>query len=109
DTLPEAAGIRAMHEADLSLSREKLTVFLAAWLGGPNRYRERFGPISIPGVHAHLAIDEDERDAWMLCMRHAVADQPWAPAFKAYFLAAIAFPAERIRVTSVARRQREPG
>jgi hemoglobin len=74
DALPEAATIRAMHGSDLALSREKLTVFLAAWLGGPNLYRERFGPISIPRAHAHLA-DEAERDAWLACMRCAVAEQ----------------------------------
>jgi hemoglobin len=104
DTLPEAAIIRAMHEADLSLSREKLTVFLAAWLGGPNLYRQRFGPISIPRAHAHLAIDEAERDAWLLCMRRAVAEQPWTEDFKEYFLRSIAVPAERVRGASVARR-----
>lgn len=104
DTAPEARGIRAMHDVDLARSRDKLTVFLCAWLGGPNLYRQRFGPISIPGAHAHLAIGEAERDAWMLCMQRAVDAQPWADDFKAYFLRAIAVPAERVRITSVARR-----
>ncbi|MGN6107124.1 MAG: group II truncated hemoglobin [Kofleriaceae bacterium] len=100
DELPEAAVIRAMHPSELALSREKLKVFLSAWLGGPNEYRERFGPISIPRAHAHLAIDEPERDAWLHCMRRAVDDQPWTAEFKAYFLRAIAVPAERVRAMS---------
>jgi hemoglobin len=104
DALPEAATVRAMHAADLALSRQKLTFFLAAWLGGPNLYRERFGPISIPGAHAHLSVDEAERDAWLLCMRRAVAEQPWTDEFKEYFLGAIAVPADRVRAVSVARR-----
>ena len=104
DAVPGAATVRAMHGADLSLSREKLKVFLAAWLGGPNLYTERFGRISIPGAHAHLAVDEAERDAWLLCMRLAVAEQPWTEEFKEYFLAAIAVPADRVRMASVARR-----
>lgn len=104
DNLDEAKRIRDMHEADLSLSREKLKVFLSAWLGGPNHYRERFGPIAIPAVHAHLAIDESERDAWLLCMDRAVAEQPWDSEFKTYFMRAIAVPAERVRMASVARR-----
>ena len=104
DALPEAAAIRAMHEHDLHLSREKLKVFLTGWLGGPNTYRDRFGPISIPGVHQHLHIDESERDAWLLCMATAVAEQPWAADFKAYFMSAIAVPAERVRLSSLARR-----
>jgi len=104
EQLPEAAGVRAMHGPALDEVREKLFVFLCAWLGGPNEYRARFGPISIPGAHARFAIDEAERDAWMQCMARAVADQPWADDFKAYFLRAIAVPAERVRVASVARR-----
>ena len=108
DALPEATHIRAMHPVDLAVSRRKLTTFLSGWLGGPKLYAQEFGPISIPGAHAHLAIDEGERDAWMACMHEAVAEQPWDPAFRAYFLSAIAIPAERVRVVSVARRQNEP-
>lgn len=104
DRAPVAARIRAMHAPDLALSRDKLKVFLAAWLGGPNLYRQKFGPISIPGVHAHLDIGPDERDAWLACMQHAVSAQPWAEDFKQYFLRAIAVPAERVRVTCASRR-----
>lgn len=103
---PVAARIRAMHPEDLSLSRRKLAAFLSGWLGGPKLYAQEFGSISIPGAHAHLAIDEAERDAWMDCMRAAVAEQPWDPAFKEYFLSAIAVPAERVRAVSVERRRR---
>lgn len=106
DSLPEAAVIRAMHPADLTLSIDKLATFLCGWLGGPRTYAARFGQITIPGAHAHLAIDEAERDAWMHCMARAVEEQPWSAAFKAYFLKAIAVPAERVRATSVARRAR---
>jgi len=101
NTLAEARTIRAMHGADLCLTTEKLKVFLTAWLGGPNRYRERFGPISIPGFHAHFPIAEPERDAWLLCMQRAVDEQPWATAFKQYFMRAIAVPAERVRIASL--------
>jgi hemoglobin len=104
DELPEARELRAMHTADLDEVREKLIVFLCAWLGGPNEYRTRFGPISIPGFHARFAIDEAQRDAWLTCMARAVAEQPWADTFKDYFMRAISIPAERVRVASVMRR-----
>jgi hemoglobin len=104
DSLAQAKTIRAMHDSDLALVREKLEVFLGAWLGGPNEYRERFGPISIPGFHARFAIDEAERDAWLTCMALAVAEQPWRDDFKTYFMRAIAVPAERVRGASVMRR-----
>lgn len=106
ETLPEAATIRAMHADDLDLLRDKLTVFLTGWLGGPREYTSKFRRIRIPAVHAHLRIDEPERDAWMLCMQRAVAEQDaWADDFKAYFLKAIAVPAERVRRASLARRR----
>jgi len=104
DALPQARELRAMHAPDLGEVRDKLAVFLCAWLGGPNEYRAKFGPISIPGFHARFAIDEAERDAWLVCMAHAVADQSWADEFKAYFMSAIAVPAERCRVASVMKR-----
>ena len=104
-TLPAAAKIRAMHPKDLTLSKEKLTVFLTGWLGGPKEYATKFGAIRIPTVHAHLVIDEPERDAWLRCMELAVEEQPaWSDDFKQYFLAAIAVPAERVRQASVKRR-----
>ncbi|HVK87760.1 MAG TPA: group II truncated hemoglobin [Kofleriaceae bacterium] len=107
ETLPEAKTIRDMHEEDLTLVRDKLHVFLCAWLGGPNEYRTKFGPISIPGSHARFAIDAAERDAWLLCMARAVDEQPWADEFKTYFMSAISIPAERVRVASVYRRADE--
>lgn len=106
DTLPEAVTIRNMHSHDLDESAEKLKVFLTGWLGGPKEYANRFGQIKIPRVHAHLDIDELERDAWMLCMERAVAEQDaWADDFKEYFLGAIARPAEKVRKASVQRRE----
>ena len=104
DALAEARTIREMHAPDLALVREKLAVFLCAWLGGPNQYRERFGAISIPGFHARFPIDAAARDAWLSCMARAVEEQPWAESFKTYFMRAVALPAERVRVASEMRR-----
>ena len=98
--LPEAKKIRAMHAEDLSLIDDKLTHFLCYWLGGPRRYRDKHGPISIPVVHIHLAVGEEERDAWLTCMQKAVVLQDYKPSFKIYLMEQFAIPAERIRVTS---------
>ena len=43
------------HEA-----RDKLARFLCGWMGGPRRYHEKYGAISIPKVHAHLAVTLDD-------------------------------------------------
>ncbi|MBW2241149.1 MAG: group II truncated hemoglobin [Deltaproteobacteria bacterium] len=97
DTLPEARGIRAMHPANLEISADKLTRFLCGWLGGPNLYAERYGRIVIPLAHRHLAIGPTERDTWLVCMKRALAAQPYPAEFKAYLLAQLSLPAERIR------------
>lgn len=97
ERLPLAAGIRAMHPADLTLARDKLACFLCGWLNGPPRYREKYGAISIPGAHAHLAIDTAARDAWLACMLEALERQPYADDFKRYLFQQLSLPAERVR------------
>ena len=74
DTLPEAAAIRALHADELSPMVDKLSVFLAGWMGGPQNYSERFGRVIIPAAHAPFPIGPDERDQWLACMQRALAD-----------------------------------
>ncbi len=93
-TLPEAAGIRAMHKADLEDSTDRLTSFLSGWLGGPRLYREKYGQIIIPQAHRHLEIGTAERDAWLLCMRRALDDQRVDEDFKEYLMQQLYRPAE---------------
>lgn len=93
DTLPEAAGVRAMHPKDLSGSRTKLFMFLSGWLGGPPLFEERFGHPRLRRRHAPFAIGEAERDQWMLCMRRALdetVDDPDVRAFLAHTLGQVA-------------------
>jgi hemoglobin len=74
DSLPEAAGIRTMHEVDLSRTKEVLVKFLIEWLGGPKVYSAERGHPRLRQKHSSFPIGEAERDAWMLCMRHAIED-----------------------------------
>lgn len=100
DALPEAAIIRKMHKPDLGVSRDKLTLFLCGWMGGPRLYHDKYGSINIPKSHAHLPIGEAERDAWLLCMERAIAKQNYLPEFSVYLLDQLSIPAERIFATS---------
>lgn len=100
ETLPAAQTIRAMHPDDLTVSRDKLYRFLCGWLGGEKLFAKKYGPIVIPQAHAHLNIDEAERDAWLTCMQIAVDEQDYAPAFKKYLLEQLFVPAERCRAAS---------
>lgn len=96
DTRDYARRIRDMHPEDLTLSIDKLARFLCGWLGGPRRYREKYGGIAIPPAHSHLPIVEDDMRAWLVCMEEAAGRQPFEPAFREYLLKQLAVPASRI-------------
>lgn len=100
DELPEAQVIRRMHARDLTLSRDKLSLFLCGWMNGPSLYTEKYGPIRIPSAHEHLRIGPRERDAWLRCMALAIAEQGYAVEFAGYLLRELGVPAERVLQTS---------
>jgi hemoglobin len=70
--LPEARAIRTLHPLDLTISKERLFMFLSGWLGGPQLYAERFGHPRLRQSHLPFPIGTAERDAWMLCMTRAL-------------------------------------
>lgn len=72
DELPEAAGIRAMHAADLSPMKEKLAEYLIGWMGGPPIYAQKYGGVCMTEPHEPYHIGPDERDQWLLCMDKAL-------------------------------------
>ncbi len=74
DTVPQFQGIRAMHPADLSSSRDKLYMFLSGWLGGPDLFVEKFGHPRLRGRHMPFEIGVAERDQWVACMVLAMED-----------------------------------
>ena len=97
DTVPQAKLIRKMHPTDLSVSKDKLARFLCGWLGGPKRFQEKYGSISLPNAHAQFEIGLSERDTWLLCMEKALDQQPYPVDFKAYLLKKLMFPASKIQ------------
>lgn len=74
DVAPEAAGIHALHPADLTESRNKLFWFLSGWSGGPPLYIERFGHPRLRARHLPFPIGEAERDQWLWCMNRAMEE-----------------------------------
>lgn len=97
EQLAIAKDILAMHPSKLDISRDKLSRFLCGWLGGPARYQEKYGSISIPQAHLHLDIGTKERDAWLICMWKAIELQPYKEDFKQYLIEQLTVPAERVR------------
>lgn len=72
DTRPEAAGIRAMHPADLGPVKRVLVQYLTEWTGGPAVYSPQHGHPRLRQRHLAFSIGPSERDAWMACMRAAL-------------------------------------
>lgn len=96
DRESEFAVIRDMHPPHRELTLDKLTRFLCAWMGGPRLYNEKYGAISIPGVHAHLSITEREKEQWLGCMHKALQQQQHPQDLIDYLLPQFAIPASRI-------------
>ena len=72
DEVDAAAGIRAMHAADLAPMKPLLAAYLTGWMGGPPIYHAIKGTVCLTDVHAPFRIGPGERDAWLLCMDQAL-------------------------------------
>ena len=72
DSDAKVAGIRALHQPDLTEAREKLFMFLTGWTGGPQLYVERYGHPFLRRRHLPFPIGDSERDQWMYCMIQAM-------------------------------------
>ena len=96
EALPEARKIRDMHPKDLTPTREKLTLFVCGWLGGPALYREKFGAVNLTELHALFDINDNERDIWLSCMEKALEKQLLDKDLKNYLLKRFQVPAEKI-------------
>ena len=66
-------ALRAVYPSkDLGPAEEHLRLFLIQYWGGPSTYNERRGHPRLRMRHAHFAIGEAERDAWLRHMRTAL-------------------------------------
>ena len=74
DLEPGYAALRAAHGTELSNAREKLTIFLTGWMGGPQRYTEQFGHPRLRMRHMPFSIGIAERDQWVACMDQAMQE-----------------------------------
>jgi hemoglobin len=69
------AGIRGLHQADLTHAREKLFEFLSGWLGGPPLYEQKYGHPRLRARHLPFSIADAERDQWIACMGQAMDER----------------------------------
>ncbi len=71
---------RVYPSRDLGPATEHLRLFLMQYWGGPRRYDELRGHPRLRMRHAHFAIGEAERDAWLRHMRTALDEIALDPA-----------------------------
>jgi hemoglobin len=103
ETDPAYKRIWQLHPAKNETTRDKLARFLCGWMGGPKRYQEKYGSISIPQVHAHIDVATAEKGQWLSCMKQALAQQDYPQSLIDYLLNQLAIPAEHIRRHSETR------
>ena len=71
--------LTAVHKCDAPgkiavETRERFTLFLVGWLGGPQDYMARHGHPRLRMRHGHVPIDSSMRDAWLRCMQAALSE-----------------------------------
>jgi hemoglobin len=96
-SMPDYAGIRALHPDDLAGSRDKLFWFLCGWTGGPDHYISRFGHPRLRARHLPFPIATDERDQWLACMDGALRGCEVAPALRQHLMRAFFQTADWMR------------
>ena len=79
DEKEEVQALRQLHAKSLRISREKLFLFLSGWLGGPQLYVDKYGHPMLRRRHLPFAIDESQRDQWMLCINQTLDEQVEEP------------------------------
>ena len=105
ESTPRYQSIHAMHQRSGEQARDRLARFLSSWMGGPHSYREKYGPINIPGAHAHLAVGPAERNLWLDCMSEAIDRIELNPSLAEYLIRQLSVPADRI--VAVCQRQQK--
>jgi hemoglobin len=86
DRIGGEAAVRALVERfyDAMDQYEPEALFLIGWLGGPQDYMRQHGHPRLRMRHAHVPVNVRLRDAWLRCMRLALAATPIDPASRAF-------------------------
>jgi hemoglobin len=75
-TEPELAALHVLEDGKISrASRDRFALFLIGWLGGPQEYMRLHGHPRLRMRHARVPVNTGTRDAWMRCMRLALAHE----------------------------------
>lgn len=89
--------LRPLYPEDLGPSRRHLALFLAQYWGGPRTYESERGHPRLRQRHFPFEIGPEGRDAWLRCMRAALAEMAPPPDVAAEFDGYIEMAAEAMR------------
>ena len=81
-------------------TKDKLSRFLMAWMGGERTYHLAYGSMNIPEAHAHLDVTPILVSNWLNCMSEALTELGHDHEFNDYLISQLAIPAERMRIAS---------
>ena len=84
-------------QEDLGPARERLTLFLAQYWGGPQTYSDERGHPRLRMRHAPFAIGPEARDHWLRAMRLALDEVAPSPALRLRFETYFDMAAEGMR------------
>ena len=89
-----------LHTRDIVMTKDKLSRFLMAWMGGERTYQSTYGTLNIPAAHAHLNVTQALVDNWLNCMAEALVQLGHDAKFSEYLINQLAIPAQRILMVS---------
>jgi hemoglobin len=97
ESAPEAEHLRRLHQHGLESAREKLTLYLTGWTGGPSLYVERYGHPMLRARHLPFSIGAQERDEWLWCMERALAEHDMPDDARAFLMTKLRPLADHMR------------
>ena len=68
----ESPRLRDMLPRNTTKTRQKFSMYLSGWMGGPPLYEEKWGHPRLRMRHFPFEIGQFEADEWMRCMRMAL-------------------------------------
>ena len=82
---PALARLHPLDAGKVSrASRDRFALFLIGWLGGPQDYMRLHGHPRLRMRHAHVPVTVAMRDAWLRCMRSALAHPEVNPEMRSF-------------------------
>lgn len=72
DRDPRVNELRAIHVADLGVTRQKFFEFMSGWLGGPPLFTQKYGHPRLRARHLHVPVNDAMVEQWLSCMQQAL-------------------------------------